>query len=87
MTSGPDLTCPLRPSRRPGAGLAVTDPDDQAVADVAQAIRAGNVVPWYQPIVDLSTDKIVGLEALARRHYPDGRIEAADAFVPDRRTV
>ena len=51
-------------------------------ADVAQAIRAGDVIPWYQPIVDLRTDKIVGLEALARRLYPDGRIEAADAFIP-----
>jgi EAL domain-containing protein (putative c-di-GMP-specific phosphodiesterase class I) len=60
----------------------VTDPADPDVADVADAIRAGAVTPWYQPIVDLSTDKIVGLEALARRHYPDGRIEAADAFVP-----
>jgi len=52
------------------------------VVDVAQAIHAGDVTPWYQPIIDLSTDKIVGLEALARRHYADGRIEAADAFVP-----
>ena len=69
MTSGPG---PHLPSE--GAG-----PD---VADIAQAIRAGDVTPWYQPIIDLSTDKIVGLEALARRHYPDGRIEAADAFVP-----
>jgi len=59
-----------------------TDPDDQAVAAVARAIHAGEVVPWYQPIVDLSTTKVVGLEALARRHCPDGRIEAADAFVP-----
>ena len=61
------------------AGPRPADPD---VADVAQAIRAGAVTPWYQPIVDLRTDKIVGLEALARRHYSDGRIEAADAFVP-----
>ena len=69
MTSGPGLHLPSE----------AAEPD---VADVAQAIRAGHVTPWYQPIVDLSTDKIVGLEAFARRHYPDGRIEAADAFVP-----
>ena len=60
----------------------MTNPDDQAVADIAQAIRAGNVVPWYQPIIDLSTDQIVGLEALARWQHPDGRAAAADAFVP-----
>lgn len=59
-----------------------SDSDDHAVADIAQAIRAGDVLPWYQPIVDLRTGSIVGLEALARRGYADGRIEAADAFVP-----
>jgi EAL domain-containing protein (putative c-di-GMP-specific phosphodiesterase class I) len=61
------------------AGPCPAEPD---IADIARAIRAGEVTPWYQPIVDLSTDKIVGLEALARRHYPDGRVAAADAFVP-----
>ena len=71
MTSDPGLSRPV-----------AADPDDQAVADVARAIRTGAVAPWYQPIVDLGTDRIVGLEALARRLYPDGRIEAADAFVP-----
>ena len=39
-------------------------------------------MPWYQPIVDLSTGTIIGLEALARRSYPDGRIESPAAFVP-----
>ena len=52
------------------------------VADVAEAIRAGDIAPWYQPIIDLGTGKIIGLEALARRTFPDGRIEGPDAFVP-----
>ncbi len=77
-------TSPARCGVRAGRvfGPDVTGPDDQAVADIAQAIRAGNVAPWYQPIIDLNTDKIVGLEALARWHHPDGRVAAADAFVP-----
>jgi len=56
--------------------------DDEEVADVAQALRAGNIEPWYQPIVDLNTGRLTGLEALARRTYPDGRVEGPDAFVP-----
>jgi EAL domain-containing protein (putative c-di-GMP-specific phosphodiesterase class I) len=63
------------------AGSDTADLDDELVADVAQAIRGGNIAPWYQPIVDLSTGKIIGLEALARRSYPDGRIESPAAFV------
>ena len=58
------------------------DLDDESVADVARAIRAGDIAPWYQPLVDLGTGKIIGLEALARRNYPDGRIESPAAFVP-----
>jgi len=62
-------------SRPPGV-------DDQQAADIAQAIRAGRIVPWYQPVADLSTGKIIGLEALARRILPDGRIEGPALFVP-----
>ena len=58
------------------------DVDAEDVADVGRAIRAGNIAPWYQPVVDLSTGKIVGLEALARRTYPEGRFETPAAFVP-----
>ena len=58
------------------ADSSTADADAELVADVARAIRAGEIVPWYQPIVDFRTGKIIGLEALARRSYPDGRIEA-----------
>ena len=58
------------------------DGDDQQAADIARAIRAGRIVPWYQPVADLSTGKIIGLEALARRILPDGRIESPAVFVP-----
>lgn len=58
------------------------DGDDQQAADIGQAIRAGRIVPWYQPVADLSTGKIIGLEALARRILPDGRIESPAVFVP-----
>jgi len=61
---------------------SIADADAELVADVARAVRAGEIAPWYQPIVDFRTGRIAGLEALARRSYPDGRIESPDAFIP-----
>ena len=51
-------------------------------ADIREAVRAGNINPWYQPIIDLTTGKLSGLEVLARRTYPDGHVEGPGAFIP-----
>jgi diguanylate cyclase (GGDEF)-like protein/PAS domain S-box-containing protein len=48
--------------------------------DVAAAIRAGRIVPFYQPKVDLRTSAIVGFEALARWIHPDRGVLAPAAF-------
>ena len=50
-------------------------------ASIAQALTAREIVPWYQPVVDLGTGRRVGFEALARWRRPDGSIESPDAFV------
>jgi diguanylate cyclase (GGDEF)-like protein len=39
--------------------------------DLRQAITDGTVRPFYQPIVDLKTTRIIGFEALARWHHPE----------------
>ena len=50
--------------------------------DLRAALTAGDVKVHYQPIVDLRTDAIVGVEALARWQHPSrGRLEPA-VFVP-----
>ncbi len=39
-------------------------------AELRPALRAGQFVPYYQPIVSLATGDIVGMEVLARWHHP-----------------
>jgi diguanylate cyclase (GGDEF)-like protein len=45
------------------------------------AIEEGGIVPWYQPIVDASTGRIVGAELLARWIGADGRAVRASEFI------
>ena len=45
-----------------------------------RAIDDGDIVPYYQPLVDASTGKVVGAELLAR-WLRDGRVIPAGAFI------
>jgi EAL domain-containing protein (putative c-di-GMP-specific phosphodiesterase class I) len=55
--------------------------DDVAVAELTRAVAAGEVRPWYQPIVRLANRELVGFEALARWHRPSGIVELPGAFI------
>ncbi len=51
-------------------------------ADLRTAIAKGEIVPFYQPLVNLRTGEVVGVEALARWHHPElGWISPAE-FIP-----
>lgn len=51
-------------------------------AVLAAAIDDGQVQPWYQPLVDLATGEVLGLEALARWQHPQlGTVQPA-SFIP-----
>ncbi|MEU3471250.1 MULTISPECIES: EAL domain-containing protein [Rhodococcus] len=64
--------------RRVGSGVIRLGSDN----DIADSIADGHIVPWFQSIVDLRTEEIVGFEALARWHHPTrGMVVPAD-FVP-----
>jgi EAL domain-containing protein (putative c-di-GMP-specific phosphodiesterase class I) len=53
-----------------------------ATAELAHGIGAGELVAWYQPIINLTTGQTVGHEALARWQHPDGSIDLPDTFIP-----
>ncbi len=53
-----------------------------ATSQLAEAIIGGEIVPWYQPIVELSTGRTRGYEALARWVHPSGDVDPPNNFVP-----
>jgi EAL domain-containing protein (putative c-di-GMP-specific phosphodiesterase class I) len=50
--------------------------------DLAAAIEAGLICPWYQPIVDLQTREVIAFEALARWTHPFLGDIPPDRFIP-----
>ncbi|QEE43286.1 EAL domain-containing protein (plasmid) [Rhizobium sp. WL3] len=52
----------------------------KAIELVAAALKDNRIEAWYQPIVRLDTEEIVGVEALARLRSPDGTIIPAAQF-------
>ena len=47
-----------------------------------KALKRGAVVPYFQPLVDLSTGRIVGFEALARWENTAGNFVPPSDFIP-----
>jgi diguanylate cyclase len=51
-------------------------------AELRRALPAGEIEPWFQPVIDAMTDAIVGVEVLARWNHPDQGLLLPGAFVP-----
>ena len=51
-------------------------------ADLRQAVERGEIEPHYQPIVDLDTGEVVGVEALARWNHPTRGMVPPNEFIP-----
>jgi diguanylate cyclase (GGDEF)-like protein/PAS domain S-box-containing protein len=54
----------------------------RTTTELHKAIERQEIVPYFQPIVDLSTGKLAGLEVLARWQHPDRGLLPPDQFLP-----
>ncbi|MFJ5862017.1 putative bifunctional diguanylate cyclase/phosphodiesterase [Pseudarthrobacter sp. NPDC092439] len=54
----------------------------QLVEDLRNAIRNNGLELVYQPVVELSTGRIEGMEALVRWHHPERGMVMPDQFIP-----
>ncbi|MCZ4560866.1 EAL domain-containing protein [Rhodococcus sp. IEGM 1401] len=55
--------------------------DSAGSAEFAAAISAGEISPWYQPIIDLDSGRVAAVEALARWNHPSRGLLTPDAFI------
>jgi len=51
-------------------------------AELRRGIPAGEIEPWFQPVVDARDGRVVGVEVLARWRHPEQGLLAPAAFVP-----
>jgi sensor c-di-GMP phosphodiesterase-like protein len=52
------------------------------IAEIENAIDAGEFVPYYQPIVDIRSGQLRGAEVLVRWRKQDGTLVLPGAFIP-----
>jgi EAL domain-containing protein (putative c-di-GMP-specific phosphodiesterase class I)/ActR/RegA family two-component response regulator len=80
----PERLRELLAARQPrSAGLSAQRIEEAlTLMRLAQALTAGEFIPWYQPKVDIHTGKAVSAEALARWPVESGGMIGPAQFVP-----
>ncbi len=56
--------------------------EDSLERDLLRAMQAGEIRPFYQPVIDLKADRITAFEALARWRHPKLGFIPPDRFIP-----
>ena len=51
-------------------------------AELRRAIPGGEIEPWFQPVIDSVSGRVVAVEVLARWNHPEQGLLAPAAFVP-----
>lgn len=59
-----------------------TDDEDRLVRDLRGAVARGEIVAYYQPQLDIATNRIVAVETLSRWMHPDLGIQSPLVFIP-----
>ena len=77
-TIGAGATAALILARRLRAAAGATI----RLAVLGRAIRNGELIPYYQPIVDLNDARVVSAEVLVRWRKPDGSLVPPVQFIP-----
>ena len=62
--------------------MALRRNGQDAVAELRRALRAGEIIPYYQPTVDMQNGRVRGAEVLARWRKPDGTLVPPANFIP-----
>jgi len=73
---------PGRYRRYAAKDRAAADDDARLEADLPGAVARGELRLHYQPIVDLPSGRIAGLEALVRWQHPERGLLAPGSFIP-----
>jgi len=60
---------------------ATFEENGEIAKELHKALNDGNIVPWYQPQVDIHTGEVVGAEALAR-WIDEGTVRYPGSFLP-----
>jgi EAL domain-containing protein (putative c-di-GMP-specific phosphodiesterase class I) len=55
--------------------------DVECVDELSQALAAGHLVAYYQPVIGLQRGQVAGVEALVRWQHPDGGLISPDRFI------
>jgi len=50
-------------------------------SELRHALKRNQLVVWYQPEIELTTGKVIAVEALLRWNHPDGELYTADRFI------
>ncbi|MEO0938907.1 MAG: GGDEF domain-containing phosphodiesterase [Pseudomonadota bacterium] len=61
---------------------AARDASAALEAEIAEALEAGHVQPWFQPQISTETGRVSGFEALARWVHPTRGVLLSDQFLP-----
>ena len=80
LAGGSDLWTNLR--REDSVSLGRSERRRTLETELRRAIPAGEIEPWFQPIIDSMTGRMVGVEVLARWRHPEKGLLAPGAFVP-----